>query len=735
MKKLTVYVLLSVLPVCVQAQTDSETPALFDEILVTGGAAQIERTAGSATLIEEEKITEFDITDVNDLLAQVPGVYIRYEDGYGLRPNIGIRGATSERSQKITLMEDGILISPAPYSAPAAYYIPNVNRMSAVEVFKGPSSIAFGPHTVGGAMNMATPSVAAEDFGFVDLSAGSFGAYKGRAFANKFFNNQGFWLDVMRYGADGFKELDNGQDTGFERNDINFKWQWQGALSSGAKQQLVIKLGYADELSDETYLGLSEDDFAVNPNRRYIASSLDQFDSEHTQLHGLYSIELNNNWEVHSNFYVNRFDRSWNKFDGFFPTELGEEDDPYLNRLAAADVFLQTTPDDFLDLVRGTINSNGSLSQTLDITDNSREYGSQGLNLSSYFKKSMGAWYHEIKTGLRFHHDYVDRDHSVAGYWAIDGQLINDGVDDYPNKALNKAETNALAFFVNDQIEFERFIFNVGVRHERIEGEYDDELNARQQERSESIWLPGVGVHYEWTDSISLLLGINRGFSPNAPTAEEEVDPETSVNYEYGLRYRGDVLAIDAIGFFSDYQNLVGRCRVSDPNCGEGSEFNGGDVEIAGLEFTANAEWRLGNGLAVPIELVYTYTESAFQTNFVSSFSQWGDVQVGDELPYLPEHQGRVSTGLEAEKWRLSLALDYIGKMREQAGQGVYDERNSTEAYATIDLAFHYMISDQWSVRLVADNVTNEQEIVSRRPFGARPNSPRTLNAGVKFEF
>jgi Fe(3+) dicitrate transport protein len=35
-------------------------------------------------------------------------------------------------------MEDGILIAPSLYSAPAAYYFLNINRMAAVEAFRDP---------------------------------------------------------------------------------------------------------------------------------------------------------------------------------------------------------------------------------------------------------------------------------------------------------------------------------------------------------------------------------------------------------------------------------------------------------------------------------------------------------------------------------------------------------------------------------------------------------------------
>ena len=56
-------------------------------------------------------------------------------------------------------MEDGILLTPAPYSAPAAYYFPLMSRISGVEVFKGPAAIRYGPNTIGGAINLQTRKI------------------------------------------------------------------------------------------------------------------------------------------------------------------------------------------------------------------------------------------------------------------------------------------------------------------------------------------------------------------------------------------------------------------------------------------------------------------------------------------------------------------------------------------------------------------------------------------------
>jgi Fe(3+) dicitrate transport protein len=207
------------------AESAATSEPALEEVLIIGSKTAAKSVSGSANFISEQDLERFDQIDLRKVLNQVAGVYIREEDGFGLRPNIGIRGAAAERSQKVTIMRDGVLITPAPYSAPAAYYIPNVSRIESVEVLKGPAATAYGPHTVGGAINLASPSIPeGGSEGFLDLSAGSDGYYKGQVSYGATEGNFGYVFDLLSYGADGFKQVDrSNQDTGFERNDIGIK--------------------------------------------------------------------------------------------------------------------------------------------------------------------------------------------------------------------------------------------------------------------------------------------------------------------------------------------------------------------------------------------------------------------------------------------------------------------------------------------------------------------------------
>ena len=136
----------------------------LDEVIIRantilGNKYVAQNRTGASYYVSAEELEKFGYVDINRALRAVPGVNFYEEDGFGLRPNISLRGTSPQRSSKITLMEDGVLIAPAPYSSPAAYYFPSVARMQAVEILKGSSQVQYGPFTTGGAINLVSTAI------------------------------------------------------------------------------------------------------------------------------------------------------------------------------------------------------------------------------------------------------------------------------------------------------------------------------------------------------------------------------------------------------------------------------------------------------------------------------------------------------------------------------------------------------------------------------------------------
>lgn len=710
---------------------NSAKQSMIERMQIIGRSGELRREAGSATLIGEVELEKFSFDDINRVLYAVPGVNIREEDGYGLRPNIGFRGVTPERSKKITVMEDGVLIGPAPYSAPAAYYFPMMAKMTSVEVFKGPSAIKYGPNTVAGALNLTSRAIPEDSEGRIDIGFGSDGFQKVLGHYGNTNGNFGYIIDGAIVEADGFKELDNGGDTGFSKKDIMAKFAYD--FSKGSTQNLIeLKLGYATEKSDETYLGLTDADFALNPNRRYVASALDLMDTEHQQIQ-LTHFFSNEHIDVTTRLYRNDFERSWNKINGFNGGQVTRT----LQEVLAnpEDDFNQP----FYQVLTGEIDSN-AVTGNIILGDNYREYYSQGIQSELNMPWSFSGVENTFNAGVRFHQDQIKRRHTENAYFMRSGALVDDGNAIYAT-TTNLEETDAISVFLQNTSEIDALELTFGVRGEFLDAYYQNQAPGKEndwQKKETRIWLPSVSGFYSLSQTTGLLFGIHEGFIPTSPQEAPEIEIESSVNYEIGARYQENGHQLEIVGFFNDIKNLKESCTFSTADACSNSldeEFNGGEVDVYGLEFTASTTFSLNNGFEVPLSLVYTLTDSEFKQSFTSDFPMWGIVEKGDSLPYLADHQVSFSFGLVADRWDINGILRYIDEMQEVSGDGEILSGVMTKAQTVLDLSAHYDLDDYGKVYVKLDNVLDDQEVVSRRPYGARPSKPQQFQVGYQYQF
>ena len=225
------------------------------------------------------------------------------------------RGVATERSGRITLLEDNVLIAPAPYSAPSAYYFPTAGRMHAFEVLKGPAAITQGPYTIGGALNMISTPIPNELKGQVMAEGGEDATYRIHAhYGGALGNGLGFLVETHQWGTDGFQDIDHGGgDTGLALEDYTLKLRF---ASPDSRHQLDFKFQYADQESEQSYLGLTDADFKEGAYRRYGLSELDNIATEHYQYILRYKLALTDALTFAATGYNNEHERNWFKTEG-----------------------------------------------------------------------------------------------------------------------------------------------------------------------------------------------------------------------------------------------------------------------------------------------------------------------------------------------------------------------------------------------------------------------------------
>ena len=647
-------------------------------------------------------------------------MYISEEDGLGLRPNIGVRGTGSLRMEKLNVMEDGVLIAPAPYASPAAYYSPTAGRMESIEVRKGSTQIKHGPFTTGGSLNYISTSIPTSKLNSVSLDIGSFGKSLMQVRSGDSMGKFAYLIELYSDKMDGFKELDGGGDTGYTKTDFMTKLRY----SFSESHALEFKYSMTDELSDETYLGLTDADYSDNPLRRYRATALDEMDADHSQVMLSYAAKINDNMSLAIVGYSNDFARNWYKLNKVNGMSLSSITKP--------------TADGWNEFYL-LMDAENSADDAYRIKANNREYYSSGVQ--AVFNVYAGN--HDIQAGVRIHSDEMDRFQWEDRYGMQNGKLVmtTQATKGSDSNRIDSAEATAL--FIEDRFTSGDMTVTAGARYEEITVMRDDwgktdpdrSETPSQRKHTMDVVVPGIGIEYAINEFQTVSVGVHKGFAPPGPgtsgVTDKAVDPETSMNTEIGFKSNQGLNSLEFTLFTNSYDNLLGADTAAS---GGGSDelFNGGAVDISGFELYLRRILVDNGRIQMPLELSWTSTNSEFQESF-DGF--WGEVSKGDELPYLPDTMIALNLGLNVDKLSANISMKKTSEMRTVAGSGRIAESNATDELTIIDLGLRYALQDNIRLSVGINNFMDDDGIAARRPYGARPTMPRSFSLGVDYTF
>ena len=715
----------------------------LDPVVIVGDRAKY--ISGSGQYINTLKIEKLNQPNVNNVLRIVPGVNVRDEEGFGLRPNIGLRGTPVNRSAKITLMEDGILIAPAPYADPAAYYFPTFSRMQGIEVLKGSSQIKYGPYTVGGAINLLSTVIPNTFKGFAQVGLGSFGTNQQRIWVGDSRKNIDYVFEINRIASNGFKVLPNGENTGFDRRDVMGKIRWHTDEDAKIAQSVMLKMVASVEDGNETYLGLTYEDFQTNRLSRYAATQKDILDMSHNHLSLTHTISPVEGLKFHTTAYYSFTYRDWARVNSIAGQSLNNI---LQNPASFANAYQVMT---------------GKANGAIDYQSAERTFFSKGIQTNAQYLFVKNDWTHKIQFGMRYHLDQADRFATRSAYNMTNGTMILSAAGIKGNQENQIRNAQSLATFLNYDISFKRLKVSPGVRYENINFDFQNYGTAdnarlgtglRSAENQLTVILPGIGLHYWLNENMNLLGGIHKGFSPpgmpSVTATSGQARMETSVNYELGYHFEKNGYTAQVVGFFNNYSNILGSDNISGGGLGTGDMFNAGNAHIRGIEisFEGNllSNKNYPSGLSFPVSLAYTFTDARFQETFINGGGDWGTGRInqGDRIPFITPHLLTANVGVSNQKFDLTLSSRFTGITRVKPGAGAliipdnvvkYADVNALAGFLIIDLSTNYDVTKSVTAFATINNLTNSKAIVANLPQGYRPNMPLSFNTGLKIRF
>ncbi|WP_432742816.1 TonB-dependent receptor [Methylobacter sp. G7] len=728
----------------------TEKPIILDTVNILGDPVGVKDMPASAQLIDTEQIRDQSYSDINRILRRVPGVNIREEDGFGLFPNISFRGVDTTRSAKITVMEDGVLVAPAAYSAPAAYFNPAGGRMSGVEVLKGSSQIKFGPHITGGVLNYLSTAIPDSGKAYLKTIYGSYNEVRTHGYVGDTVETAhgrvGYLVEGFYRGSDGFKSIDttpdfqNSDQTGFQQVEPMVRLSWEP--NTDIYQKLEVKYGYSSMDADETYLGTSEADFRNDPYRRYSASRFDNIKSDRNGGFARYFISPTDDLDIVTTAYYSEFDRNWSKLNDIRSVPNATGTGTQNMDLAAA--------------LAGTNGGNGlaclkgDLACQLRVRDNNRSYYAGGVETAANYRFDLGSTQHELNGGFRYHEDQETRfQHDTTHRQAANGTISSSAVGAPGSQDDRSGLTNAYAFFLKDRIELGQWGFTPGMRYEHLNQVYKNNLSPSTNGSSSlDMYAGGASLDYRFNDDFMMFGSAHRGFSPPSPqnAVIDKLTEESSNAYELGGRYSRGAFSAELTGFYTQFNNLLVVNNIGGAGTGQSENF--GAVDSRGVEMAMNfdAGKAFDWGFRNPYFLSFTYTDTEQLNNATSTDAEsiFSYGKKGNKVPYIPEYALSFGSGLHFNKWGIDVAGNYVGETFTSAnntgdqfnGAGLPDARfGKTDDYIIADVSAYYQVAKGVKILGGVQNMANEQYLVSRQPYGPRPGMPIFAYGGFELDF
>lgn len=665
------------------------------------------RIPGSIEVVDSETLERTRAFTSTEVLRKVAGVNVRDEEGFGLRPNIGIRGLNPTRSTKVLLLEDGIPLTYAPYGDNASYYHPPIDRFESVEVLKGSGQILYGPQTIGGVVNYITRIPPNRKGGSISLTGGNRHYFDGHLNYGGTAGNTGVLFEFTRKQGKGARE-----NVRSGLNDFNFK----STTALTPQHALTAKFNYYGEDSNVTYSGLREDEFRANPRQNPFRN--DFFYGHRFGASVTHAYVFTPDVVLTTNAYSSYFRRHWWRQSSNSNERPNDAADPQCSGMANLNT---------------TCGNQGRL----------RRYIFAGVEPRLRVTKRLFGLRSETDMGFRTHFEDQDRrQENGERPNSRSGLLVEN----------NERRNQAYSGFVQNRFLFGDLAITPGVRLEHVKYQRTNRLLGVSGKTQLTQVVPGLGASYSPSEKLTVFAGAHRGFAPprtedlinNTTGGSIDLDSELSWNYEVGLRTRPHpAVRIEATFFRMDYQNQIVPASLAG---GVGSTFtNGGQTLHQGVEFSAGLDSAtiFKRRYNIYMRAAYTFLPIAdFRGARFSSVPGFTTTIVsGNRLPYAPEHLLNAnvgyahSRGIDAFLEAVYVSSQFSEDLNRINAVTANGQTGRIPSYTIWNATANYRVENLRTTFFITAKNLFDRLYIADRARGLLPGPPRSIQAGLKLIF
>ena len=605
----------------------------------------------SLSIVTDEDIRAQGFRSIGDIARYTPGV--NTSQGEGHRDAIVFRGVRSTADFYLDGMRDDV------------QYYRSLYNLEQVEILRGPNALLFGRGGTGGIINRVTKKgKIGEDFGSIDLGFDTFGAYdfsfdvntplsENMALRinahNDYLENHRDYYDGDRYGFNPTLKIKLGDKTTL---DLSYEH---------ANHERFIDRGIptANGVPVEKFekIVFGDPDINIQTLKADIAKGILSHEFSDT-MKGNIMVQYSDYEKMYQNLYAAGYDATTNvvTMDGYL--------DPTERRNFIISGNLVTEFD------------TGGVGHTVLLGAENMDTENENFRFNTFFSVSQDD-----------QEDFnVTRPMNFSVNATGDASTV-DFTTDLSNKTTS--DIKVTSFFIQDQIDLtDQFKIMLGGRFDSFDITVVDVDDAVTTSRKDEEFSPRAGIIFKPQENTSFFVSYSESFLPRSgeqfkklSASASRLDPDVFENTEVGFKW--DIQ--DDLSFTLSYFDSEQVQAVRDSVTGETSEITG--LTVDGFEM------QLKGQVSDKLSITAGYSNMEGETSSggapreipETTFSLWSMYEVND-------------------KFGLGLGITY----QDESFIKNNDTSKKLPDYERIDLAAYYNVSEETTITLNVENLTDE---------------------------